>query len=118
MSLFDIVLSRRSIRRYEKKEVPKDILNKILEAGRQAPSAGNQQPWHFIVLTDYEIKEKMSHGKWNTFVKDSAFTVVGCRYIGNEEGRVWSTVDTTIALQNMVIAAWALQVGSWWIGEF
>ncbi len=118
MSLFDIVLSRRSIRRYEKKEVPEDILNKILEAGRQAPSAGNQQPWHFIVLTDYEIKEKMSHGRWNTFVKDSAFTVVGCRYIGNEEGRVWSTVDTTIALQNMVIAAWALQVGSCWIGDF
>ena len=118
MSLFDIVLSRRSIRRYEKKDVPEDVLNKILEAGRQAPSAGNQQPWHFIVLTDYDIKEKMSHGRWNTFVKDSAFTVVGCRYIGNEEGREWSMVDTTIALQNMVIAAWALQVGSCWIGDF
>jgi nitroreductase len=68
MSLVNIILSRRSIRRYGKKKIPKDVLNKILEAGRQAPSASNVQPWHFIVLTDYEIKEKLSHGRWNTFM--------------------------------------------------
>jgi len=49
MSLVDVVLDRRSIRRYEQKEIPKDVLDKILEAGRQAPSAANRQPWHFIV---------------------------------------------------------------------
>jgi len=118
MSLIDVILSRRSIRSYEKRSVSKNVLNKILEAGRQAPSAGNVQPWHFIVLTDYEIKEKMSHGRWNTFIKDSAFTVVGCGYVGDSFGRRWSTVDTTIALQNMVIAAWSLGVGSCWIGDF
>lgn len=118
MSFVDIVLSRRSIRRYEEQSIPKDELNKILEAGRQAPSAGNKQPWHFIVLTDYDSKEKLSHGRWNTFVKDSAFTVVGCSYIGDEYGRKWSTVDTSIALQNMVIAAWAQGIGSCWIGDF
>ena len=52
MSLVDVVLSRRSIRRYKSKEIPKDVLYKIFEAGRQAPSAANRQPWHFIVLTD------------------------------------------------------------------
>jgi len=118
MSFIDIVLSRRSIRRYEKQDIPKDVLDKILEAGRQAPSAGNKQPWRFIVLTDYDIKEKLSHGRWNTFVKDSVFTVVGCGYIGDEYGRKWSTVDTSIALQNMVIAAWGLGIGSCWIGDF
>ena len=118
MSFIDIVLSRRSIRRYEKQDIPKDVLDKILEAGRQAPSAGNKQPWRFIVLTDYDIKEKLSHGRWNTFVKDSTFTVVGCGYIGDEYGRKWSTVDTSIALQNMVIAAWGLGIGSCWIGDF
>ena len=118
MSLIDVILSRRSIRRYKRKEIPEDVLNKILEAGRQAPSAGNVQPWHFIVLTDYEIKEKLSHGRWNTFVKDSAFTVVGCAYVGDSYGRRWSTIDTSIALQNMVVAAWVLGVGSCWIGDF
>jgi len=113
MSLIDVILSRRSIRSYEKRSVPKDVLNKILEAGRQASSAGNAQPWHFIVLTDPEIK---SHGKWNTFIKDSAFTIVGCGYVGDSNGRQWSTIDTTIALQNMVIAAWSLGVGSCWTG--
>jgi nitroreductase len=49
VSLVDVVLSRRSIRRYEQKEIPKDVLDKILDAGRQAPSAANRQPWHFIV---------------------------------------------------------------------
>ena len=118
MSLVDTILSRRSVRRYEKKNVPEDVLNKILEAGRQAPSASNVQPWHFIVLTDYEIKDKLSHGRWNSFIKDSSFTIVGCGYIGDDYGRKWSTVDTAIALQNMVIAGWVLGIGSCWIGDF
>jgi nitroreductase len=118
MSLVDVILSRRSIRNYKKKKVPKKVLNRIFEAGRQAPSASNVQPWHFIVLTDFEVKEKLSHGRWNTFVKDSAFTVVGCAYVGDSYGQKWSTVDTTIALENIVIAAWALGIGSCWIGDF
>lgn len=118
MSVVDVILSRRSVRRYDEKKVPEEVLKKILNAGRQAPSAGNRQPWHFIVLTDGEIKEKLSHGRWNTFVKDSAFTIVGCGYIGDDYSRRWSTIDTTIALQNMVIVAWALGVGSCWIGDF
>ncbi|MCW3981405.1 MAG: nitroreductase family protein [Candidatus Bathyarchaeota archaeon] len=118
MSLVDLILKRRSVRRYAKKRVAKEVLNKILEAGRQAPSADNVQPWHFIVLTDSSIKEKMSRGRYNIFVKDSAFTIVGCGYVGDADGRRWSTIDTTIALQNMVIAAWVQGVGSCWIGDF
>jgi len=118
MSLVDVILSRRSVRSYQKRKVPDEVLNKILEAGRQAPSASNVQPWHFIVLTDHEIKERFSHGRWNTFIKDSAFTIVGCGYVGDSYGQKWSTIDTTIALENMVIAAWALGVGSCWIGDF
>ncbi len=49
MSLVDVILNRRSIRRYTSDPIPEDVLNKILEAGRLAPSAGNMQSWHFIV---------------------------------------------------------------------
>jgi len=120
MSLVDIVLSRRSIRRYAQKEIPKDVLDKILEAGRQAPSAANRQPWHFIVLTDDEVKIELSNGLFNRHIKNSAFTVVGCAntgfwHIGTKK---WSIVGTSIALQNMVIAAWAMGIGSCWIGDF
>ena len=83
MSLIDVVLNRRSIRRYVKKDIPEDVLDKILEAGRQAPSAANIQPWHFIVLTEFEIKKELSKGLWNRFVKDSPVTIVGCASAGH-----------------------------------
>jgi len=117
MSLVDVVLSRRSVRRYEQKDIPKDVLDRILEAGRQAPSAMNRQPWHFVVLTDYGIKKKLSRGLFNRHIKDSAFILVGCASTGIVD-RKWSTVSTSIALQNMVIAAWAMGVGTCWIGDF
>ena len=120
MSLVDVILSRRSIRRYEQKEISKDVLDQILEAGRQAPSAANRQPWHFIVITDCEIEKELSKALVNKHIRNSAFTVVGCAYAGlwHVGTRKWSIVGTSIALQNMVIAAWAMGVGSCWIGDF
>jgi len=118
VSFIDIILSRRSIRRYKGESLPKDVLRSILEAGRMAPSANNRQPWKFIVVTDEELKRSLAKGRWNWFIKDSAVTIVGCGYCGDEEARKWSTIDTTIALQNMVLAAWSMGVGSCWIGDF
>ena len=118
LSLVDTVLSRRSIRRYEKKEIPDDVLSKILEAGRQAPSAANRQPLHFIIVTDEKIKKEFSKGLFNRFIKDSPVTIVGCAKTGDILTGKWSIVDTTIALQTMVIAAWTMGVGSCWVGDF
>jgi len=115
MSLIDTVLSRRSIRAYAKKKIPTPVLNNILEAGRQAPSAGNRQPWHFIAVTDEEIKQTLSWGQVNWFIKDAPLTILGC---ANTEKGNWSIIDTAIALQNMVIAAWTMGVGSCWLGAF
>ena len=118
MSLLDVVLSRRSIRNYKTGEVPQETVERILGAGRYAPSADNEQPWHFIVVTEPEVKKKLSTTRWNSFIRDSAFTVVGCAYVGDDYSRKWSTIDTTIALQNMVLAAWSLGIGSCWVGDF
>jgi len=117
VSLVDVVLSRRSIRRYEQKEIPKDVLDKILDAGRQAPSAANRQPWHFIVVTDPEIKKELSKGMFNRFIKDTPVTIVGCAHKDLIAGK-WSIISTTIALHNMVVAAWAMGIGSCWVGDF
>lgn len=114
MSLLDVIFRRRSIRRYESKPVPDDVLKNILEAGRLAPSGDNAQPWHFIVVADSEIKRELSKGMWRRFIKDSCFTIVGC----GEKYDKWSTVDVAIALENMVLAAEAQNVGSCWIGAF
>lgn len=114
MSLLDVIFSRRSVRRYKSAPVPDEVLHNILEAGRLAPSADNAQPWHFIVVTDSKIKHELSKGPWRRFIKDSAFTIVGCGYKRDK----WSTVDVAIALENMVLAAEAQGVGSCWIGAF
>jgi nitroreductase len=114
MSLLNVILNRASIRRYTFKPVSEEVLKNILEAGRRAPSANNAQPWHFIVVTEKEIKEALSKRRWTGFVKDAAFVVIGC---GKKRSR-WSTVDVTIALQNMVLAAEAQGLGSCWIGDF
>jgi len=114
MSLLDAIFKRRSIRHYQSKPVPKEVLKNILEAGRTAPSANNAQPWHFIVVTDPKIKQQLSQGNWNQFIKDSSFTIVAC---GDKDNQ-WATIDVTIALENMVIAAEAQGVGSCWVGDF
>jgi len=116
MSLVDTILSRRSIRNYEHNEIPKEVLDKILEAGRQAPSAMNRQPWHFVVVTDPSIKKELSKWLFTKHIKDAPVTIVGCTKTGFLDR--WSIVSTSIALQNMVIAAWAMGVGSCWIGGF
>jgi nitroreductase len=116
-SLIDAILSRRSIRRYQQKEIPRGALDKILEAGRQAPSAMNRQPWHFIVVSNYEIKKELSKWLFTKHIKDSPVTIVGCAKTGFLDKK-WSIIGTSIALQNMVIAAWALGIGSCWIGGF
>ena len=116
-SLVDVILSRRSVRRYQQKEIPRDAMDKILEAGRQAPSAMNRQPWHFIVVTSNESKKELSKWLFTKHIKDSPVTIVGCAKTGFLD-RKWSIIGTSIALQNMVIAAWALGIGSCWIGGF
>ncbi len=118
MSLFDVILNRRSIRRYEDKEIPKDVLDKIVEAGRQSPSAANRQPYHFVIVTDSEIKQELSTGLFSRFLKNAPVIIVGCANPKALLTGKWATVDTTIALENMVLAAWSLGIGSCWIGNF
>ena len=117
MSVFDVILSRRSIRRYEKKEIPQDVLDKIFETGRQSHSAANRQPYSFIIVNDSEIKQKLS-GTFSHFLKNAPIIIVGCANPKALLTGKWATVDTTIALENMVLAAWSLGVGSCWIGSF
>ena len=117
MSKIDRIITRRSIRRYEKKEIPEDVLNQILEAGRNAPSAANMQPIRFIILKDHEIKKKLST-IFSRFLKEAPVAIVGCADVKARLTGRWAVVDATIAMQNMVIAAWNLGVGSCWIGAF
>ena len=112
--LLRIIYNRRSVRRYERRPVPDDVLRSVLEAGRQAPSARNLQPYCFIVVRDPELKKKLIFSEWNKFIEEAPIVIVGC---GDSRAK-WAVVDVAIALQNMVIAAEALGLGTCWIGHF
>jgi nitroreductase len=116
MSLLDLILSRRSIRRYENKDIPEKVLQQILETGRQAPSAANRQPIHFVIVTDRDILKNLCDNLINRFVKYAPVAIVGCADIKSLLTGKWAVVDATIAMENMVIAAWTLGIGSCWIG--
>ncbi|MEM4909896.1 MAG: nitroreductase family protein, partial [Ignisphaera sp.] len=77
MDVYEAILSRRSIRVYKHESIRREDLEKILEAARWAPSAGNRQPWHFIVVVDEQIKEKLVPACRNqSFIKDASCVVV------------------------------------------
>ena len=118
MSLINSILTRRSVRHYDKREIPEEVLAQIFEAGRQAPSAVNKQPVHFIVVKDNEIKKGLSYFLFNRFVKNAPAVFVGCADVDSFVTGKWAIVDAALAMQNMVIAAWILGVGSCWIGAF
>jgi nitroreductase len=118
LNVIETIESRRSIRKFKPDPIPSETLRKILEAGRLSPSAGNRQPYKIIVVTDEKIRAEMSKGRYNKFIKDAPVVVVGCDRVGDDWSRRWSMVDTTIALEHIVLTAWSLGVGSCWIGDF
>jgi nitroreductase len=118
MNCLEKVLNRRSIRRFKNAPVSEEVVNNILEAGRRAPSATNMQPWHFVVARDDEEKQACSFGQFNRFTTSASFVVVGLYRASEVIIEKLSLMDVTIALQNMVVAAWVQGVGSCWMGAF
>jgi len=116
MDVIEAIRSRHSVRAYLAKEIPMDKLDRVLEAGRLAPSAGNIQPWHFIVVTDQQKRNMLSKGRFAKFLAESPVAIVGC---GNRESSPnWYAVDTAIAMQNMVLTATSEGLGTCWVGSF
>ena len=118
MNCIEKVLNRRSIRRFKSEPLGEKALNNILEAGRRAPSATNQQPWHFVVARDRAEKKACTYGGFNKFAAEAPLVVVGLYRKSEAIIEKLSLMDVTIALQNMVVAAWVQGVGSCWIGAF
>lgn len=116
MSLLDLILTRRSIRKYQDKDIPEKILQQILESGRQAPSAVNRQPIHFVIVNDHDILQNICDNLITRFVKRAPLVIVGCANTKSLLTGKWAVVDATIAMQNMVIAALTFGIGSCWIG--
>ena len=117
VDLFDAIRQRKSVRSYAPTPVSEKVLVRILEAARLAPSADNIQPWHFVVVRDKEKRTRIAGGcKWGKFITESPVVIIGC---GNKKASPdWYVVDTSIALEHLVLAATASELGTCWIGDF
>jgi len=117
LDVFEAIQKRRSVRSYEHTPVPIETLRKVLEAARLAPSAGNVQPWRFIVVIDSDKRRKIAKGcRYGRFLAESPVVIVGC---GDQKASPrWHAIDTSIAMENLVLAATGEGLGTCWIGVF
>ena len=122
MHVIDAIRKRRSIRSFLDKPIPKEKLEKILDAGRLAPSANNKQPWKFVVVLDQEIRKKLADAsKYQEFVGEAPAVITA---IALNPDYVMScgvpgyACDISIALDHMMLAAVEEGLGTCWIGAF
>ena len=111
MELFDAICKRTSIRNYTDKPIKREIIEKIVDAGRRAPSARAVEPWEFVVITEKGVLEKLGEISPNgSFIKNSqAAIVLFCR-----ETKYYLE-DGCAAIENMLLTITDLGLGSCWI---
>lgn len=115
MDTLEAIRHRRSIRSYKSKEVEKEKIEKVLEAGRWAPSASNKQPWHFIVVTDEDTRKKLADiHSYGGFMAESPVVIVA---LGDpDRHQKYHLCDPHNAIMNMLLAAYDQGLGTCWMG--
>jgi nitroreductase len=125
MSLYELMLSRRSIRQFRPDPVSRDILEKLVNSARLAPSGANLQPLEFVVIDDEGLRRKLFHClRWAAYIAPEGNPKPGCEptaYVvilvnmgvrKNEFER-----DVGAAVENMILTAWEERIGSCWIAN-
>jgi nitroreductase len=126
MDLTEAIKGRRSIRDFNKTNVTEEIVAKLIEAARWAPTAGNTQPWQFIIVRTQAVKTKLAKVALNqNNIEEASVVIVVCadenrssaRY-GDRGKTLYCIQDTAAAIQNILLTAYSLGLGSCWIGAF
>jgi nitroreductase len=117
MDLFEAIANRRSIRKYLPEPVPEAAVETLIRAAMAAPSAGNQQAWHFIVITDRSILDAIPdlhpHSK---MLREAPMGIAVCADLALETKQGYWIQDCAAAVQNMLLAAHGLGLGACWLG--
>lgn len=119
MDALEAIFTRRSVRSFTQEAIGKDDLHDLLKAGMQAPSARNEQPWHFIVIDDPEklhaVPEFHAHAK---MLFEAPVAILVCSDRKLESKRAAWLQDCSAAAENILLAAHAKGLGGVWIGIF
>jgi nitroreductase len=109
MDALEAIRKRRSVRKYTGDPIPREDLEKIVDAGRLAATGSNQQPWDFVVVTDREMIDQLKVAAgW----MDKAGAIVA---VVMDPSSRWWVEDGAAAVENMLIASTALGYGSCWL---
>ena len=122
MTFIDLAKKRYSSRNYQDKQVEKELLLQVLEAGRVAPSAKNKQPWHFVVITKEESLKKIKECYERDWIESANCVIVVCgdhrEAWRRADGKIHTDVDVSIAIDHMTLAATDLGLATCWVCKF
>ncbi|MFA5027942.1 MAG: nitroreductase family protein [Candidatus Methylomirabilota bacterium] len=119
MDTHQAILTRRSIRRYTKAPVAPELVTSLLRAGMQAPSACNQQPWQFVVITERTTREAIAaFHPYADMLRTAPVVLLVCGDLGREHFRGYWVQDCSAATQNILLAAHAAGLGAVWVGLY
>ncbi len=111
MDALEAIQRRRSIRRYRSTPISKDIIEKLIDAARMAPSAMNLQPWEFIAVTDQETRRRIADTTdYGKFIAEAPL----CIAVFSKDSKYFLE-DSSAAVENILIAATALGLGTCWV---
>ncbi len=118
MDVLEVIKKRRSVRVFQKREIPKGSLEKICEAGRWAPSGLNNQPWRFLILKDREDLKTLSHfTESGSVIRTCQAAIVVCLDMACSYNREKDLMAIGACIENMLLQACALKLGACWLGE-
>jgi nitroreductase len=122
MDVSEAIQKRRSVRKYQTRNIENDKLDRVLEAGRLAPSARNLQEWRFVVVRDGGRRKRLAEAaKGQTFVGEAPVVIAACATVTDYImtcGQLTYPIDLAIAVEHMVLAAAVEGLGTCWIGAF
>ncbi len=119
MDLFEAIHHRRSVRKFEDRPVSEDHVRKMLEAAMMAPSAGNQQPWQFIVVRDRERLGKVkSINPYAGMAEEAPLGILVCGDLRLEKFEGFWVQDCSACIQNLLLAVHGLGLGAVWTGIY
>jgi nitroreductase len=115
----EAIIKRRSIRHYIRKNVDKSLIDLLLKSAMYAPSASNQQPWHFIVIDRQDLfKRIMKAHPYSSMLSEAALAILVCGDEKLELSKGYWPVDCSAATQNILLAAHSLGLGTVWLGVY
>ena len=113
------IIQRRSIRKYTDQKLTRDQVNEIIKAGMYAPSAGNSQPWEFIVVDDKNIfSEIMKIHKYSRMLQTASHAVIICANLDRELFKGYFPQDCGACAQNMLLQTQEMGLGGVWLGIY